>query len=68
MLSKARALYCCALKTAILLSSVLSRSKGRHFETFLATFDLSTFTHGYEALWLNLNIVLFIRNLPDLSR
>ena len=56
------ALYCCALKTAILLSSELSLTKGRHFEMFLATFDISIFTHWYESLWLNLNIVLF-RNI-----
>ena len=38
------ALYCCALKTAILLlSSEVSGRKGRHFEMFLAT-------HGYESM------------------
>ena len=47
---------------SILLPSELSRTKGRHFEMFLAKFDISIFTHGYESLWLNLNIVLF-RNI-----
>ena len=53
------ALYCCALKTEILLSRELSRTKGRHFEMFLVTFDISIFTHGYESIWLSLNILLF---------
>ena len=48
---------------SILLSSELSLTKGRHFEMFLATFDISILTHGYESIWLNLNIVLF-KNLP----
>ena len=55
------ALYCCALKTAI-LSSELSCTKGHHFEMFLARFDISIFTHGYKSLWLNSNIVLY-RNI-----
>ena len=55
--------YNCALKLSILLSSEVSLTKGRHFEMFLATFDISIFTHGYESIWLNSNIVLF-RNLP----
>ena len=39
------ALYCCSLKTAFILSSELSRTKGHHFEMFMAVVHGSFISH-----------------------